>query len=278
MPDNSQNSPMETDIALSPVKPERGGGIQSLERAAALLEAVAVHPSGMGIAELSAHVGLHTSTAFHLTKTLVRLGFLSQASDTKHYQIGPRLFMLAAGAMGSATLVEQGTPILERLSRETGEAAHLAVRFHADIALIARTAAVGMLQISERPGMIRPPHATAIGKVLLAAMTDDNLDGLLPNLDFRAYTEKTITTPGALKKEIARVRADGFAIDDLEFDGELRCIAMPVTDFARRCVAAIGISGPKWRMTDSDLQTRMPILARAAQDLSRGLGHSGARG
>src|SRR5690606_8069027 len=139
-----------------------GGGIQSLERAAALLEAVAASPDGIGLAELASRVALHTSTAFHLTKTLLGLGFLTQDTQTKRYRIGSRVFMLAAGALNENTLLVLGTPILERLSAATGEAAHLAVRSRHEIALVARTAATGMLQMSERSGVSRPAHATAI--------------------------------------------------------------------------------------------------------------------
>lgn len=254
-------------------KDARGGGIQSLERAAALLQAVADRPGGITLAELSAQVGLHTSTAFHLTKTLVSLGFLLQDAETKRYRIGTRLFTLAAGAMNDNTLLTIGTPILERLSVDTGEASHLAVRSRQDIVLVARMAAPGMLQMSERAGVVRPAHATAIGKILLAFIPHADRNRIVSNLPLPPITPKTITDREQFLAELAKVESQGIAHDICEFDTEVRCAAMPVRDFTGRCVAAIGISGPIWRMTPETVAMKTKVLARAAEELSGALGY-----
>lgn len=252
------------------------GGIQSLERAAALLDAVARRPEGIGLAELSGAVGLHSSTAFHLVKTLVALGFVRQEAESKRYRIGSRLFGLAAGALDETALLSLGTPVLERLSAATGEAAHLAIRAQAEIVVVARTAATGLLQLADRPGT-RPAHATAIGKILLAAMAPDDFERLLGTLPLPRFTPDTIVAPDALRREIERVRREGVARDDRELDPDVRCIALPVTDFAGRCAAAIGISGPAWRLSPEALEEKTAHLRAAAEALSAELGSSGTR-
>lgn len=254
-------------------KIEKGGGVQSLERAAALLDAVAGCRDGIGLTELASQVGLNTSTAFHLIKTLVSLGFLVQEPETKRYRIGSHVFALAAGAMNEATLLTLGMPVLEWLSEETGEAAHLAVRTRSDIALVARTEATGMLQMSERVGIIRPAHATAIGKVLMATLPDAQRADLVAALDLRKFTEATITDPDKLLAELDVVRREGLAHDRCEFDADVRCLAMPVRDFSGRCVAAIGISGPVWRMAPEAVEEKGAVLARGADTLSERLGY-----
>src|SRR3546814_2086676 len=98
------------------------------------------------------------------------------SSDLKRYRIGSRIFTLAAGALEENALLSLATPVLERLNADTGEAAHLAVRSKQEIVVIARTAASGLLQLAGRTGATRPAHATAIGKMLLAAMAPDDLD------------------------------------------------------------------------------------------------------
>jgi len=251
------------------------GGIQSLERASAILDAVARRPDGIGLAELSGEVGLHTSTAFHLIRTLVSLGFVSQVADSKRYRIGSRLFTLAAGALEENTLLALATPILEHLSAETGEAAHLAVRSKQEIVVIARTAASGLLQLSGRTGATRPAHATAIGKMLLSVMPPDELDRLLTDLPLPSYTEKTITKVKALRQELQQVRREGMAFDDCELDPDVRCLAVPVRDFAGRCVGALGISGPVWRMSRQAMQEKSHQLRAAAAELSAQLGYEG---
>lgn len=248
------------------------GGIQSLERAAAILDAVARHPEGIGLAELSTQLGLHTSTAFHLIKTLVQLGFLSQMAENKRYRIGSRLFVLAAGALDENALLAQATPILERLSEETGEAAHLAVRANQEITVIARTAASGMLQLAGRTGTTRPAHATAIGKMLLASMPPEDLDRLLETLPLPRLTPNTLTDPAELRRELDTVRRRDVAYDDCELDPDVRCAAVPVRDFSGRCIAAMGISGPVWRLPPRTLKEKTRRLRAAAAELSAGLG------
>ena len=252
---------------------ERGGGIQSLERATAILDFVAMSARDVALGEISARTGLHTSTAFHLAKTLVALGLLGQDPETRRYRIGSRLFTLAAGAMNDNTLLALGFPILERLSAETGEAAHLAVRSRQEIVLVARTAASGMLQMSERTGGSRPPHATAIGKILLAYMPPDKRHDLLARLDLSSFTDRTITDLQQLNIELDNVRARGLAYDRCEFDNDVCCVAMPVFDFSTRCIAAIGISGPVWRMTEDHISAAMRHLEHGACELSIALGY-----
>ena len=95
---------------------------------------------------------------------------------------------------------------------------------------------------------------TAIGKVLLSALSKEDLDAYLRRGPYEAYTPKTITSPAALREEIKRVAASGMAYDDAEFNHELRCIAAPVRNFTQQTIAAFGISGPVWRVTQKDMQ------------------------
>lgn len=248
------------------------GGIQSLERAAALLDAVAGRPEGISLAELSVQVGLHTSTAFHLVKTLVALGFIFQNPETKRYRIGSRMFIFAAGALEENTLLAFSTPILERLSAATKEAAHLAIRSSHDIVVVARTAATGLLTLSDKTGALRPPHATAIGKTLMAAMPDKELARMLDHIAMPSFTAATITDRNRMLAEIADIRREGMAHDRGELDDDVRCIAVPVYDFAGRTIAAMGISGPIWRMGPEALAEKSKILQEAADELSSLLG------
>jgi IclR family acetate operon transcriptional repressor len=248
------------------------GRIQSLNRAAAILDAVARRPEGISLAQISAEVGLHNSTAFHLIQTLVNLDFLTQGPDNRQYRMGSRIFALAAGALNDNTLLALATPLLERLSAETGDAAHLAVRSRHEIIVIARTAASGLLQLAGPTGATRPAHATAIGKLLLSAMPDADLDRVLGALPLPRLTPNTITDLPALRRELDEVRRTGIAHDNCELDAEVRCIAVAVHDFAGRCVAAMGISGPVWRMSAEALEPKSRQLSAAAAALSAQIG------
>jgi IclR family transcriptional regulator, KDG regulon repressor len=252
----------------------QGGKIQSLARAFAIIEEIARHREGIGLADLSKRVGLHNSTAFHLAKTLVSLGYVRQDGETKRYRVGRPLFALAASCLDEIEMVHVATPILEDLSRQTGESAHFAVRMSDAVVVIARTAGAGAFQLTERVGVVRPAHCTALGKMILASLSRDELERFLARAELKPSTEKSITGISALRREIDDVRASGIAFDDGEFNAEVRCVAVAVKDFTGASIGAVGISGPIWRMTPPAMQARAKVLQSAAEQLSHALGAS----
>ena len=251
---------------------ERSGGVQSIERAFAILEAIVERRDGISLAELSKRVGLHNSTTFHLVRTMVALGYIHQVKETKRYRIGRRLFTLAAGAVDEIELANLALPVLEGLSHATGESAHFAIRSGDDIVVVAKTTGSGMFQTNDRVGVVRPAHATALGKVLLASLAADELGRFLAGRARRRHTPKTMVEAETLQREIDEVRARGVAYDDGEYDAETRCVAVPVRDFTGRVAGAIGISGPIWRLSAQALQHKAELVREAADAMSRALG------
>jgi IclR family KDG regulon transcriptional repressor len=247
-------------------------GVQSLGRAFGILEEIAKHRDGIGLADLSKLVGLHNSTTFHLAKTMVSLGYIRQEKDSKRYRIGRPLFALAASALDEIEMVKVATPLLEDLSRETGETSHFAVRMGDTVVVIARTSGPGAFQLTDRVGMVRPAHCTALGKVILAALRSDQLERFLARIDLKPSTDKSITDTAVLLREIEAIRRSGVALDDGEFNPEVRCIAVPVTDFTGRFIGAVGISGPIWRLSNPTLKPRTKIVQAAAVQLSAEFG------
>jgi len=250
------------------------GGVQSLGRAFAILEQVARHREGVGLAELSKLVGLHNSTTFHLAKTMVSLGYIRQERDSKRYRIGRPLFALAASALDEIEMVNVATPIMEELSRDTGESSHFAVRMGDAVVVIARTSGPGAFQLTDRVGVVRPAHCTALGKIILASLRPDQLKRFLERVELKPATKKSITEPAALLREIAEIRRSAIAFDDGEFNQEVRCVAVPVYNFTGDVVGALGISGPVWRMSDQMLQSRAKAVKAAANRLSSEFGAS----
>jgi IclR family transcriptional regulator, KDG regulon repressor len=247
-------------------------GVQSLGRAFAILEEIARHREGIGLADLSKRVGLHNSTAFHLAKTLVSLGYVRQEKDSRRYRVGRPLFALAASALDEIEMVSLATPILEELSAQTGESGHFAVRMGDAVVVIARTTGPGAFQLTERVGVVRPAHCTALGKVILAALRPDQLERFLERVDLKPSTEKSITDVPMLLREIDEVRRSGIAFDDGEFNLEVRCVAVPVKDFTGQIIGALGISGPIWRLSIQTLQSRSKIVQAAADRLAAEFG------
>jgi DNA-binding IclR family transcriptional regulator len=250
------------------------GGVQSIERAFAILEEVARHRGGIRLGDLSKRVGLHNSTTFHLVKTMLLLGYLRQTPD-KLYRVGRPLFTLAAGALDEVEMVALATPVLDELSAATQESCHFAVRSGRQVIVLARTAGSGPFQLTERAGVVRPAHCTALGKILLAAMPAGQLDKVLHAAPLERFTDKTVTSPAELMREILEVRRSGVAYDDGEFNAEVRCAAVPVYNFTGQVQGAIGISGPIWRLTNAVLKEKSKLVRAAAASLSREFGWPG---
>jgi DNA-binding IclR family transcriptional regulator len=182
------------------------------------------------------------------------------------------LFALAASALDEIEMVRLATPVLEELSAKTGESGHFAVRMGDAIVVIARTSGPGAFQLTERVGVVRPAHCTALGKVVLAALGPDQLERFLERADLKPSTENSITEIPALLSEIQEVKRTGIAYDDGEFNPEVRCVAVPVKDFTGQIVGAIGISGPIWRLSMQALKSRAKAIQVAADRLSREFG------
>ncbi len=264
-------SSAKVDTGADPVR-ERTG-VQSLERAFSILTHIAQCDDGINLADLSKLVGLHTSTAFHLVRTMVELGVVRQDRTTKRYHLGRKIFSLAANASSEIDLVATATPFLEALAQKTGESSHLGLRSGNDVIVAARVAGSGAFQLVERAGGLRPAHCTGLGKVLMAALPETQFESWLQSAPLTASTPNTITEPAQLRTEIERVRQAGVAFDDAEYDAEVRCIAAPIWDFTGQVVGAIGVSGPIWRMNLQRMNELAQVIRDSAADLSRELGY-----
>ncbi len=254
----------------------RGGGIQSLERAFGILEEVARHDDGISLVEIGRTLDIHTSTAHHLCKTLTALGYLRQAEKGKRYRLGRAVFALASACADEVELADAARPFLAELSKKTGESAHFAVWAGDQVLILEKASSASAFQMNERAGMLRPAHCTAIGKALLSGLDDAVLDRQIEGMTLTPYSPNTITDKHKLRQEIERIRDEGVAYDDSEYNEEARCIAAPVRDYRGRVVGAIGFSGPVWRVSLGDLSSYSRLTLDMARELSRVLGYAGA--
>ena len=189
----------------------RPAGVQSIGRGFAIIEEIARSRDGIGLAELSKRVGLHNSTTFHLVKTLVSLGYVRQLQDNKRYRIGRPLFALAASALDEIEMMSLATPVLEDLARDSGESAHFSVPMGDAVVVLARTSGPGAFQLTDRVGVVRPAHCTALGKIILASLRPDQLTRFLERIDMKPSTKKSITDTAVLVREITEIKRTGSA-------------------------------------------------------------------
>lgn len=268
----TSRTPKRAAPATKPAEERRPGEIQSIRRACEVLETVARSPNGIGLADLSRTIGLHSSTTFHIAKTLLTLGYLRQMEESRFYRIGRPLFALASAAFDEVELINAARPVLAELANATGETSYFGVMSGEKLVVLAKHDGSGVIRINDRIGNVRPLHCTALGKVMLSTFEQQQFETFLQNTDLPVFTSKTIKTIEQLRQEIAEVRRSGIAFDDGEVSEELRCAAVPVYNFTNQVIGSLGISGPGWRLSIQALHKNTITLQQAADHLSSALG------
>ena len=250
-------------------KPEPPVG--TLERGLSILGFFKTSPEAT-IPDVAEALGLSRSTTYRLAERLRELGFLEVSAGTGRWRLGREAVQLGVVALQSTDVMQVAPELLRLLLQMAGEAVNLAV-FDADsMVLLYREQGPQSVTISSRLGSHRPMHASSLGKAFLSAMAESERRVLLSRLTLKRYTDQTITSPAALDREIADIRARGFALDRSEFEATLACCAAAVFDHRGLPVAAISVSGPAERVTPQ-FDRIGALVANTAKAISERLGH-----
>ena len=263
---------MEVTLTDEKTADRKDGRLQSLERAFAVLEEVARHRDGITLSELSRALGLHTSTLYHLTRTLVSLGYLRTGADDKRYRVGRGVFQLASACLDEAEICATAQVYLAKLAEATGEATHFAIWERRKALILTRHAGPNALQITERAGTLRPVYCTAIGKALLTGLSPTAYEEYTRDIVFEARTPSTLKGHAELRLQVDKARRDGIAFDDCEYNPEVRCMAATVRNYTGQVMGAIGFSGPVWRMSLTDMAEYTAVTRSLAAELSEEFG------
>lgn len=251
--------------------------IVAVERALVILKLMADTPEGIGVRSVARKLGYSPAVVQKSLQSLNAQGFATQDEETQLYRLGPEAVALGLLALGRLDVRSSSRPLLERLADETGETALLGVG-RSDVAVyIDQVPSPHEVRMDVPVGAIRPYNCTAVGKVLLAHRDEDEIDRLADAGVFSAPTQHSIDDVDVLRKELDRVRHNGFAIDAEEFTEGARCVAAPIFDFEDRVVAAVGVAGPAHRLSDNEDEI-IERVTRAAEEISRSLGASELRG
>ena len=242
--------------------------MQSVERALDVLEALAAHGGEAGLSEIAASTGLPYGTIHRLLRTLLSRGYVRQESD-RRYALGGGLVRL--GGVAERMVGVWAEPYLTRMVEVSGETANMAVLEGDFVVYVAQVPSPRRLRMFAEVGRRVLPHSTAVGKVLLAQWPDAEARALFERTGMPRRTAFTITEPAAMLTELARVRAQGYAMDLGEEELGVQCLAVPVHD-GGRVVAAMSVSGPTERIEALDRETLAADLRKIADEFGRELG------
>ena len=243
------------------------GGVQSLARAFAILEAMADAGGEIGLSQLAAEVQLPPATIHRLVRTLVDLGYVRQ-EPSRQYSLGPRLMRLVDTS--TTRLEALAHPYMSDVVDALGESVNLAVLDGDEIVYVAQVEpSQNFMRMFTEVGRRVKPHATAVGKAILATQPEDEVRELLGGPGCRDAPSTRLTTPEQLFADLERIRERGYAIDDGEQELGVRCVALVVPSAPRP--VALSMSGPLTRMSDDVIDKATPILRKAAENIGAAL-------
>jgi IclR family transcriptional regulator, acetate operon repressor len=250
--------------------------IQSVDRALAIIEALAQDQHGLPLMELSARAGLNISTCHHLLVTLQRRGYAAQDKSTKEYSLGNKIFELSDARERQLDLVSVAKPYMRSLNQVTGEAIHLAVVEAGQLATLVKMEATHAVRVdATRVGKSNAAHAAANGKAILAYLPKQELENLVANVGLTRFTASTIRSREQLERELGKIRRQGYAEDYEEFQPGVLCFGAPVFNHEGRVVGALSCSVPTMRSSKQLNQRLRRLVIEGGRKISRELGYRG---
>jgi IclR family transcriptional regulator, acetate operon repressor len=241
-------------------KESSDGGVQSVERAFEVLEALAARGTELSVAEIKMATGMPAPSVHRLVRTLVSLGYVRQ-EQSRRYSLAPGLIRL-----GDSAAKQFGTwanPVLVELVEKIGESANMAILDGSHALYVAQVAGHHAMRMFTEVGRRVPLHSTGVGKALLTQLSDDEVTRLLRLAGMPRITDHTITDPPVLLHELAAARALGYTTDNGEQEVGVSCVAVPLPQAP--ALAAISFSAPSPRMTP-DVVRRAAAALRAGAD------------
>jgi DNA-binding IclR family transcriptional regulator len=237
--------------------------IQSLKKGIEALLFLASRKS-VGVTELAEALEINKSTAFRILDTFLDANMVEKNKETLKYKLGPAILRLSEQYYRNYNIIADAKPLMERLAAEIRESVHLCVCANNSAVIIEQIMSDSRLVVNAKIGNSEPLHCSSVGKCLLAFAGESDREKMLSRIAFDVYTDKTIKTKEELLRELEKVRAQGYAVDDGELSEHIKCVAVPVFDEKGACQYSLGTSGAMSRMTGDKIERIIPLLLKTA--------------
>jgi IclR family acetate operon transcriptional repressor len=248
--------------------------IQSVDRALHLLETIAEAGGEATLTDLARRTGLNISTCHHLLATLIKRGFAAKVTGRRLYALGSRIHSLSHACM-QVDLPRRAQRHMESINEATGETIHLAALQGDVVTTIAVREARHAVRVDTgKLGKIDAPHATAVGKAILAWLPENEARRIL-GANLKRFTDNTITNTTDMFEVLREVRRYGYAICREEFLPGVFCVGAPVRDQAGAVIGALSVSMPTMRADDKHIALVCKEITAAARALSAEFGDPG---
>jgi IclR family pca regulon transcriptional regulator len=248
-----------------------GDFVQSLERGLAVIRAFGPGAERLTLTEVAQAAGLTRAAARRFLLTLVELGYVR--NDGREFSLRPRVLELGYAYLSGLSLAEVAQPHLEELVAQVHESSSISVLDGAEIVYVVRVSTRRIMTVAISVGTRFPAYCTSMGRVLLAARPDAEVDEYLRTVELETRTDRTITDPDELRASLTTVRRDGFALVEQELEDGLTSLAVPVHDASGNVIAAMNVSANAFRVDAEalvrDFLPRMRTTAANIEDALR---------
>ncbi|MCG2580582.1 MAG: IclR family transcriptional regulator [Marinobacter sp.] len=241
--------------------------VTSLSRGLRVISAFNRDYRRLTLTEVANRCELNRAATRRFLFTLQALGYVE--TNGKLFWLSPKILELGYAYLTSQPIVETVQPFIERVSSTTGESCSVSVLDDCDVVYVARHLTHHIMTVTLNVGTRLPAYVTSMGRAILAALPDDEVEAILDASELKKLTDNTIVDKDLLKAELRKVRENGYAIVSEELEIGLRSIAVPIKSLRGNVVAAINVSTQAARMSEDDLrQNILPALCSAAREIS----------
>jgi len=245
---------------------------KSLAKGLAVLDVLAASPRPLTAVQLSRQLKYPRPTLYRILDTLLLHDFVMREGDGASYRLSFKVLDLGHQLLERTDLLGASRPVLQRLEAEFRETVHLAVHQDGRMVYLDKCEGSGPFCTHSRPGSRVPMHCTALGKAILAFLPATRTRAILRTRGMPRYTARTIVSSAAMERELSTIRRLGYALDDVEFEPDVRCVGAPILDHRGQPVAAISVSAPASRMSLNRARQVGSALRLAVLQVSQAMG------
>lgn len=245
--------------------------VPALDKAVAILDLLAKSETELTASEIHQEIGIPKATAFMLLNVLERHQLVKK-NDQHRFTIGIKLYELGITYVSKLDVVKIGRPFLEGLLERTNLTSHLGTVFDHRVIFIDKIEPKSFIRFSTFPGMRSDIHISSLGKAIAAHLPEHELETIIATIGFGHYTVNTITDAAAFAVELARIREQGYSVENEEGELGIRCVGAPIFDNAGRVIAAVSVTGLVAQIEEEDFPRLGGIVRDTADAISAAMG------
>jgi len=252
---------------VSGMKVENSGLIRGLN----VVSAIAESKTPLRFADLQSSLEVPKATLHRLLSSLQLEGMVRFDESSQAYRVGYRLLELANMAWKQSDVRDLAYPFMLDLAEVSGESVQLAVLVDSNAVYLSQVESEQSIRYTVSVGDKSPAYCSGVGKAILAMLPTEQRESLIESIEFKRYTQQTIISPVLLNRQLNEIRKNGFAVDNEEHQHGVCCVASAIVDSLGMPVAAISVTAPTFRVTDSNFQDWGRRVAKASAAIAQRL-------